>query len=213
MRMGLELLAAAYRSAEAAVIERGYGGEIDWQRGLRLERVTEPAFLAEAAWVVLSSGMREAVVRKAFGGVSEAFHRWESASRIAGEAQQCVDAALRCFNHRGKIRAIATIASLVDAAGFDRLKGEIGRRGVDRLRELPYMGPATSYHLAKNIGMDVVKPDRHLLRIAEASGYHCPDRLCRDLAESVGERVSVVDLVLWRFATLAPDYRGLFTNR
>lgn len=212
MRMDAVRLAEAYRSAKEFVIGRGYGAEIDWQRDLDLSRVTEPAFLAEAAWVVLSCGMRETVVRRTFGAVSGAFLEWESASRIAGESEACVSAALRWFNHRGKITAIAKIACQVDSLGFAHLKREIASEGVSRLRTFPFMGPATSYHLAKNIGMDVVKPDRHLLRITEAAGHPCPASLCRELSGLVGDRIAVVDLVLWRFATLVPDYLSCFSS-
>jgi hypothetical protein len=116
------------------------------------------------------------------------------------------------FGHRRKIEAIVKIAATIDRTGFEALKQEIARRGVDRLRDFPYMGPATSYHLAKNVGMDVAKPDRHLVRIARASGYVCPESLCRDISRAVGDRVSVIDLVLWRFATLVPHYLVHFTE-
>jgi len=204
-------LADLYSHAKAYVVCRGFGSEIDWQDGLFFDGVTESNFLAEAAWVVLASGMRETIVRKAFSAVTVSFGWWESAAKIAREPDACVAAALGAFNHRGKIAAIATIASRVDELGFDRLKAEIAREGVPRLREFPYMGPATSFHLAKNLGMDVVKPDRHLLRIAQATGYPSPDVLCRDIAREVGDRISVVDLVLWRFATLVPDYPAVFS--
>jgi hypothetical protein len=212
MGMDVTPLVDAYLAAKEIVIARGYGAEIDWQRGLCFDRVTESAFLAEAAWVVLSCGMREAVVRKTFAHVSAAFYQWESAGRIAGGVDSCVEAALPRFNHRGKITAIARIACQVDRLGFGQLKEEIARRGVARLREFPYMGPATSYHLAKNLGMDVTKPDRHLIRIAEAAGYGSPDLLCSALANAVGDRVAVVDLVLWRYATLASNYSVHFAG-
>ena len=205
-------LADAYRLAKEYVIGQGYGAEIDWQNGVVFDHVTEPIFLAEAAWVVLACGMRESIVRKSFGAVSAAFHGWESAARITHETDSCVAAALSAFNHRGKIAAIATIAAQVDELGFERLKEEIALQGVSRLRKFPYMGPATSYHLAKNLGMDVAKPDRHLLRITQAAGYPCPTSLCRDLSGAVGDRIAVVDLVLWRFATLVPNYLETFST-
>ena len=94
---------------------------------------------------------------------------------------------------------------LVALSGF-RFQSE----GVEFIQTLPFMGPATSYHLAKNIGLDVVKPDRHLLRMAAAVGYDSPSLLCEDIAASVGDRVSVVDVVLWRFATLNSNYTDYF---
>lgn len=96
--------------------------------------------------------------------------------------------------------------------GFSRTKTKLVGGDMSYLRTFPYMGPATSYHLAKNLGMDVVKPDRHLIRISSVAGYECPEAMCRDIAATAGERLSVVDLVLWRYATLNPEYLNDFTN-
>src|SRR5204862_28581 len=46
--------------------------------------------------------------------------------------------------------------------------------GPTWLTRCPYIGPVTCWHLAKNVGMDVVKPDRHLVRMAQASGARDP---------------------------------------
>ena len=55
----------------------------------------------------------------------------------------------------------------------------------------------TKYHLAKNCGADVAKPDVHLQRLAEAHGTTVHD-LCADLASRTGYRIATIDLVLWR---------------
>lgn len=91
-----------------------------------------------------------------------------------------------------------------------RFKAELQDRPIEALRSLPFMGPATTRHLAKNIGFDVVKPDRHLLRIAAVAQFSSPDELCRAISALVGDRLSVVDSVLWRYATLRSDYLDAF---
>jgi hypothetical protein len=192
------------------VISKGFASEIDWQNDIRFSDVTEHDFLRETAWVTLSSGMREAVVRSRFPAISAAFYSWRSAAQIVRNSEQCKECALAVFHHRPKINAIISVAQCVVTAGFERFKKHIEQGGVDFIRRLPFMGPATSYHLAKNIGLDVVKPDRHLLRVATAAGYESPRRLCEHIAESVGDRLSVVDLVIWRFATLNPSYEEYF---
>jgi hypothetical protein len=62
----------------------------------------------------------------------------------------------------------------------------------------------TTYHLAKNLGVDVVKCDRHLMRLAPILGFHSPEEMCAAIGHQVGEPVSVVDIVLWRYCTLHP---------
>ncbi len=84
--------------------------------------------------------------------------------------------------------------------------------GVDYIAQFPFMGPATSYHFAKNIGLPVAKPDRHLNRIASTVGYSNPHAMCQDIAQFIGDKISVVDLVMWRYATLDKNYLELFSD-
>ena len=62
------------------------------------------------------------------------------------------------------------------------------------------LGPITSHHLAKNLGLQAAKSDRHLQRIADALGFGGVTETCQVLSEYSGDPISVVDIVLWRFA-------------
>jgi hypothetical protein len=188
-------LASVYLCTKEFLIEAGYAGEIDWQASVSLEKLTEPAFLREAAWVVLSSGMRESIVRRRFPVISSAFLNWTDAATIAGRIEECRENALTAYHNPSKIKAISQIVERVCLEGFDSIREKTIRFGVVFLRELPYMGPITSLHLAKNIGLPVVKADRHLCRIAEHSGYETPDCLCQAIADVTGDSLPVVDLV------------------
>ena len=68
------------------------------------------------------------------------------------------------------------------------------------LETMPWIGPVTKFHLAKNFGLDVVKPDRHLARIADAH-HSDPHTVCAEIAEATGDRIGTVDY-LWRAAAL-----------
>jgi hypothetical protein len=201
-----------YCRAKMSVVRDGYGPEIEWQRQLSIDSLSETQFLREAAWVVLSSGMRESIVRGRFPRVSAAFLDWESSDRITKNGDSCRINALACFNHRGKIDAILEIVRHVYVSGFLNVKGKIMTDGLKYLSQFPYIGPVTSFHLAKNIGFQVVKPDRHLTRIATSLGYDTPHQMCLEIATAVDEKISVVDLVLWRFASLNNNYIELFTE-
>ena len=207
-----ENLASIYLDLKEYVIRAGYDHEVDWQSDLNFERTTETDFLREAAWVVLSSGFRESVVRQCFQSVSEAFLCWCSAKRINACRERCQNRAISVFGNRRKIQAIAEIVERVANDGIERVKTRIRSRGVEYLQELPYIGPVTSYHLAKNLGLHVVKPDRHLVRIAHITGHDSPLEMCTKIAGTVGDSVAVVDLVFWRYATLNKDYKMKFDN-
>lgn len=200
----------AYLTAREHVVARGFGGEIDWQDSQCLERISESEFLREAAWVILSAGMRETVVRSRFCRISKAFLDWRSAVEIVGCLQTCIQEALAAFRHPGKIEAIGSAATTVARMGFDAFRDRLRADGLNELQRLPFIGPVTRFHLAKNLGLDVVKPDRHLVRIANTAGYCEPQSMCQVVAEVTGDRLATVDIVLWRFATLVPDYLEWF---
>ena len=199
-------VALTYLDIKEFVIRAGYGAEVDWQAEVDFERITESDFLREAAWVVLAAGFREAVVRNCFEGVSRAFLAWCDARRIDARRKQCKEEAMAVFRNRRKIEAISEIVSRVAEEGIGGIKEGIRSRGVEYLQQFPYMGPVTAYHLGKNLGLGVVKPDRHLVRMAGMAGYGSPLEMCARVAGTVGDSVAVVDLVLWRYATLSKDY-------
>lgn len=198
----------AYLDAKRALLDLGYESEIDWQASLRPTHVNESTFLSETAWVILNAGFREQTVRRLFPSISDAFLQWEGSMAIYQRAGECVSNALSVFNNRPKIQAIAGVAELVARrGGFSTIWKRISADPLSELLCLPFIGPTTSFHLAKNLGFDVAKPDRHLQRISQILCFSSPTDLCQTIAGVVGDRASVVDLVFWRHATLFQDYQ------
>ena len=198
-------LAHSYLDAKHLVISAGYAQEIDWQEDITFADLTEERFLREFAWVAFSSGFRESVLRNKFDGLVNAFLGLTRASEIIINKCACRDSALRIFGHRGKVSAVLDTCKVIDSVGFTAFRSQLELGGVEFISRLPFMGPATSYHLAKNVGLNVVKPDRHLVRIANGSGFESPQELCQSINAVVGDAISVVDIVIWRYATLYPQ--------
>jgi hypothetical protein len=202
----------AYLSAKQTVLRSKFAAEIV-RPSHDPQQISESSFLSELAWVVLSSGMAEFVVRAKFPQVSRCFWYWQSAKIIADDPERCVVDALNYFGHEGKIRAIASAAVMVaSATSFASVKREILVDPVAILQMFPYIGPITSHHLAKNIGIRTAKPDRHLTRLAAHSGFQSVNELCECIARFLGEDIRMVDSVLWRFATLHQDYLERFSG-
>lgn len=206
-------LAKTYLLAKEFVIEHGFCKEIDWQDEISFKTLGETEFLSEMAWVVLCSGFRENTLRKRFGLISQAFLHWCSAKTIWIAEQECRRKALSVFNNPRKIDAILWTCRLTAQMGFPEIKRRIEAEGIEFLDQLPFIGSTTAFHLAKNLGMCVTKPDRHLIRAAKAAGYDSPSAMCWAIAEAVCEKVSVVDLVIWRYATLNPAYEEYFAEK
>jgi hypothetical protein len=190
-----------YLSAKRAVLEAGFGHEIVWQATRMPDSVTETEFLTEAAWVIMSSGLSERIVRSRFSMVAAAFFDFVSADKIAANANGCCASALAAFRHAGKIDAIAKCATHIAEQGYDSFYSNVLRDPLRELQAIPYIGPVTALHLAKNMGVVVCKPDRHLSRTAATFGM-AVDTLCQAIASWVGDDVRVVDIVLWRYAVI-----------
>jgi len=199
-------LSSLYERIKKIVINFGYSDEIEWQKGIDFERFTETDLLREGAWVILCSGFREEYVRRAFDKVSLCFCDWESAKVIDQNSSLCSASALQVFGNKQKIAAIAQMAAMVHVEGFDSVRSRVLAEPVKELQCFPFIGPITSYHLAKNLGFHCAKPDRHLIKIAKSRNIEDVQELCREIVRSTGELLGVVDIVLWRFASLIALY-------
>ncbi len=202
----------AYLCVKREILSSPYKGEL-----LNLPRgpadVSESQFLRELAWVILSAGMAELVIRSKFSDISASFLEWASARSISENAEECVANALCHFRHEGKIRAIASAADTLSAASsFEDLKEKILRDPIRELQSFAYIGPITAFHIAKNMGIRVAKPDRHLARLARSSGFESVEDFCGSIARFLGEDIRRVDSVLWRFATIHQDYLLRFSQ-
>jgi hypothetical protein len=201
-----------YLFAKTVVIDEGYSFEVLWQANLRFDCLDETHFLKELAWVILTCGMREKVIRNIFPSISKCFYDWSSATIIVKNKAQCFQRAIKIFNNTSKISAIISAALKIRNIGFPCFKRIITENPIENLQKFSYIGPVTVYHLAKNIGLPVAKPDRHLKRIANIAGYSNVQLFCDEISKLTGDPIPVVDIVLWRFATIERDYLNVFTN-
>ena len=197
-----EVLRRLFTIAHDTAVRLGYQFEIDWYERVNPAALTEQQFLREAAWVVLSSGFRESVVRRHFPYLSICFHDWESAALIIEDAKTCIGLARLRFCNERKLKAIVSIAKILATHGYSEFKKNLNCSPLAALEELPFIGPVTSLHLAKNLGFQVAKPDRHLQRLASNFGYEDVHRFCSDISQITMKSVAVVDTVLWRFCVL-----------
>jgi hypothetical protein len=204
-------IAFAYLLAKKEVLGSKYALEVI-QPLSPLGAVSESGFLRELAWVILCGGMAESVVRGVFPAITESFLNWRSAEEISECSKECVDSAMAHFRHKRKIEAIAAGARTVHVRSFPVIRDDILRDPLGCLVEFPFIGPTTVFHLAKNIGVQVAKPDRHLARLALANGFDDVQAFCGCISVFLGEDIRKVDSVLWRFATMHSDYIERFTS-
>lgn len=188
-----------FEAACRYVQEAGLGSEVFWQKSAEAMQFSESDLLRESAWVILCSGFKETAVRKVFGNISLSFCDWESAKEILESERACRMTALGAFRNKKKIEAIIEVARRIEDEGFRQIKKKCLANPISEFQKFPFIGPITAWHLAKNLGFDVAKPDRHLVRLSEWLGRESPHELCAYLSSRTGNPVKVVDLILWRF--------------
>lgn len=203
-------IVAAYQMARDIVTGSGYAGEIEWQDSLDFEAMDARSFLREHAYVVLCSGFRQSIVEKYWPDVARLFGDWRSQAYVVADADAIVTAARKHINYPQKWNGIVQAARTMKERGWRDVRDSIVADPLPELEGWPWIGPVTKYHLAKNLGLPLAKPDRHLLRLAAVAGYEDVQEFCGHIARATTDSVPVVDVVLWRFATLAPRYASMF---
>lgn len=175
-----------YLEHKADVISAGYQDEVRWSENIQ-PPTSSLAMFVEIVHVILNSGMKAQVAAKIAQRVYTAISEEQPVSSV--------------FNHPLKCRAIESAWK----ERYEHYNQFMKLRDADeRLAwcgRLDHIGEITKYHLAKNLGVDVAKPDRHLVRLAEAAGEEVQE-MCERLAKSTGDRVVTVDTVLWRACNL-----------
>lgn len=178
-RIRRKLTLAHFRQLEAVLKNDGYADMIAWSESIQPCQDAR-AFALEAIYVICNSGMKFSVANGIYWRIVDALRRRQPAVTV--------------FGHPGKAPAIDFIWQnrrvLFDAYA-------VAPNKLAFCATLPWIGPVTMYHLAKNLGVDVAKPDVHLERLAKAEGLTVV-ALCRRLARQTGYKVSTIDSILWR---------------
>ncbi len=160
--------------------------DIKWQENVRPPSTSED-FALDVIFVVCNSGMTHTTALIIFDRVKRAL--------LAGK--RCRSA----YRHPGKSKAIDKIWKDRSQYFSRYLYLSEGTANEEELleffEELPFIGPITRYHVAKNFGIDVAKPDVHLQRLSELDGRSVKE-LCRDLSFSTGYGQATIDIILWR---------------
>lgn len=164
---------------EALLRQAGYGEVFDWSEAIAPPQTAE-AFAREAIYVICNSGMRFTVAGPIYERCIAALDDGRSATQV--------------FGHPGKSVAIDTIWRDREAL-FEAYQTQTDSLAF--LHSMPWIGPVTRYHLAKNLGADTAKPDVHLERLARRDKISA-NGLCRRLARKSGYKIATIDTILWQ---------------
>ncbi len=181
-------MAVYYNKIKEAIIEKGYESDINWINSIP-NPIDKELFFREYSWVVINSGMNNKIAQKIYKNFWNNGYPDFSAIR-----------------HPNKNKALKKVYTKLDLY-FRHYTSS--KNKLMFLKSLPHIGDITKYHLARNLGLNYAKPDRHLVRILSLFKYPNVQEFCKNLSILTHDPIGLVDLVLWRFATVSPNYLEL----
>jgi hypothetical protein len=198
--------AADFLALERRIIESGLGSDKDPFEVIKSRLVSPPVlspedFAREAVYVILAGGFNQTVAKRKYAQICEILRDG------IGE-----DEIFALFANRNKARAIAKIWN-----GRSKFRDGFYARTTPEakiayLSTLPHIGKITCHHLARNLGISVVKYDLWIQRLGirevglglEPSFPLDPrvrracDEMFEGLEASTGLPRGYIDVVLWK---------------
>lgn len=144
--------------------------------------------------------MKEVVIRKKWSDINNLYYNFDT-DMVVKYSDNIRFNSTAIFNHKAKTEAVIKSASIIinDRPINKKLDILSEAEALNYFKSYPFIGDITKYHIARNVGFDVVKPDRHLVRIAEFLNYSSPNELVQGIANITRERKGFIDYILWQW--------------
>ncbi len=208
---------------------------ISFYSNLSTTKITNREILAEVSWIVYAGGFRYDVIQKYWGRISEALHKFEvsevallaenleeqakevcrkSGFKNLRKAKWCIQNAQRIveldneLENKGGLKGYFVELSKIDAYELVSMAPLV----LDELR-FKGIGKITIFHLLKNVGIDIFKPDIHVCRILSrlglideqnASMLEICEAMC-SLSTHHGIKLSELDTLLFVYGKTTSD--------
>jgi hypothetical protein len=149
-------------------------------------------FASTCAYVILAGGFSQKTAKKKH--IEIMFFLAHSHQPIAAQDL------LKIFNNKNKINAIVKIwlnrcAYRDNYYSLNDLESKL-----NYLATLPHIGKITANHLARNLGIDVFKPDVWIVRLADKFFNGDMDAMFAHLQKETNLPRGYIDVVLWKAA-------------
>jgi len=163
-------------------------------------RFSPSAFADMCAYVILAGGFSQKTAKRIHKNIMDYIYK-NGAD---------FDALFQMFHNKNKINAICKIWNERDAVcdGFYKCASDDARLAY--LAQLPHIGKITANHLARNLGIDVVKYDVWIRRLgALYAGIRCTEELTPEIKSACDDMFAhmvavtglprgYIDVVLWK---------------
>lgn len=169
----------------------------------KFSEITPEIFFREYCWAICTSGFNAKIVSKFYPKLLltlDPLIRFINNSEKINSIDVGISA-LSVFNNSKKIKAMIDCAFILNDGinnfGWSIYK-DLKLNSPEKLQELPFIGPITCFHLARNIGLlDYVKPDLHLERAAKHWNFNNSLEMCKAIKDKYDLPLGIIDLCFW----------------
>ncbi len=171
------------------------------------KRLSSEDFVSSVAYVILAAGFSQKTAKKYHRIIMEKIRE-----------NSCIEDLLKIFNNKSKIISIMRVWNNRAKFYEDFYKCKSSYEKINYLKTLPHIGKITANHLARNLGVDVVKYDIWIQRLGVLysgdknlsslinNGKLNPkiksvcDNMFNYLVKETGLPRGYIDVVLWKSA-------------
>ncbi len=190
-----------YECAKEIAYKDGYKDNIKHLKELMNKKpyktISINDFLREYLWVVYTCGFKADTVKKHWNQIEKMCCGF----KISKLKKLSFDDLLEQspIKNRKKLRAIKQSCGIINDGFINEVHNiQNSEEAKKILRNLPFIGEITVYHIMRNLGIDCFKPDRHIVNIRDELGISGKELFDIILAEYEEEYMGVVDHILWR---------------
>jgi hypothetical protein len=168
-----------------------------WVLKISPDTITPSCFFKEYVWVVYASNFKVNILEKYRINLYQAYGDYRTLDITRK------DAVLSVINNLSKWNAVLDTAKKLKYIGW---KGEFGFKeiylsSIDSMTVFKFIKDITKFHLARNLGFDVAKPDRWMQRIRDQFECLSVKEMCQYLSSKYNMPVKQIDLILWKYAS------------
>lgn len=223
-----EIFDLMYEKLTQLAVGNGFFGWIEERRKITFEAVKgkgDDYLFEKLILVIFSGGFRARIVDARWTSIKKAFDNFD-VQKVANYDEEKITQLLNNQNiirHAGKIRA--TVKNAKKVITIQRQYGSFSNYLVSfrnslilaqhLVEEFDFLGRETVWDFLKDIGFEAIKPDIHVRRILFRLGLTSSEKsspettkevfeVAKKMAEATGERLGVIDAVLWFYGADRP---------
>lgn len=181
-----------FSEAQRYCRERDY--DTKWVYKVSPDTIAPQEFFEEYIWVVYACNFDVTHLEDLWKPLREAYGKYDSLDRTSRQG------VLDVINSERKWNAVYRTALIMQGFGWNEFR-KLCLDEIDSMTSLGFIGPVTKFHLARNLGFDVAKPDRWMCRIANRLGWESVNSMCEYLSKKYSMSMKEIDITLWKYVS------------